>query len=144
VADVDELLRAALIAAGPFADLVGGAGDAAKLYFDEPPKVEQLPLTCIHQIPADGEIYHLDGRLNLSQWWRQVDCWATTPRAARQMRAALRSAAGPLAGLTAPPLQVFIRRNHGGSEVIKGVQTDRTMTLFRASLDLQLWLTESD
>jgi hypothetical protein len=141
--DPDELLRAALLADEPFTALIGGAGDLARFYWDEPPSWEQLGLVVVHEIPSDGQAYHLTGRDNLSQWWRQVDCWSTTPLKAKAIRKRLLAADGPIEALNTPPLQAFIRRTYAGRDKITGPNSDRTTTLYRASLDLQLWFTES-
>lgn len=142
--DPDELLRAALLADAPFTALIGGAGDAARLFWDEPTSWETLAFTLVHEIPSDSFSLTLDGPTPLSQWWRQIDCWASSPLAAKNIRKRLLARAGPLWTLSVPPLQAAIRRTYAGKEAIKGPNSDRTTTLYRASLDLQLWLSESD
>lgn len=143
--DPDELLRAALLADATFPGLIGGAGDAARLYYDEPPTWSTLALVLIHEIPSDSFNLTLDGPTPLSQWWRQIDCYASTPAGAKAIRKRLLATDGPLWTLVDPPLQAAIRRTYAGKEAIKGPNPDdRATTLYRASLDLQLWLSESD
>lgn len=137
---METLLTDALLASTAFAALIGGP-DEPELAWEVPPDAALPKQVRLHEIPVFDPMPHLGGRDGVeTEWWVQIDCWATSKAEASAMRAVLMASDGPLAALTGPPLLAGDRRRHGRGETVQGPAPDRTTTLFRASLDVQLWL----
>lgn len=137
------LLTAALVNAPALAALVTGADGRVRIYWQQLPSAAALPAVILHVMPSVDPDYTLKGRTNLRLYNVQADCWAGDLASALAVREALEAVGGPLSGLLTPPLQVFVRRRHEAWERAAGPDANRSIDLYRASLDLECWETVS-
>lgn len=135
---MEELLTAALLASASVTALVGERVQWRKL-----PVAEALPAVILHQVASSGTDYTMGGRSLLTAYAVQIDCWAGTMAEALAVRRAIEAWAGPLRPLRDPPLQVFVTRHHAAWDPATGPDASRSTDLYRASLDLDAWHTET-
>lgn len=138
---MEALLTAHLLASTGVLALTGGIRDGeltglARISWDTLPITDALPCVILHDLGTSGRDYSFNGRTGLIEYLLQLDAWAGTRVDAIALRTALVAA---LDTLRAPPLQAFIVRDHGATELATGPDAARNTDLHRRSLDVQLW-----
>lgn len=133
---MEALLTAALTADAGLAALVDDRVNWHRL-----PDRKALPAVILHDVGAQQPERLLSGqRVGLTPYLLQMDCWAGTLAQAIAVQAAL---VAVLDTLIPAPLQAQIERRHGAWEPAPGPGADRAADLFRRSLDVRLWHTET-
>lgn len=124
--------------------LLGGAAVSAivgeRLAWGARPQGELLPCGTLHRITG-GRDYHMRGRSGLVDSLVQIDCWAGTWLAAKELA---RAVVARLDGLTEGSFQkAFVESERDSFEAGEGPQPGGTTDFYRTSLDVRIWHVEA-